>query len=153
MGKNPEKFSWEIYFIFFIIATSTVLPWNCILNANSYWLLKLASNQTSWENGDDFEKNGYQVFWTSSFSITMQVVALLFLFINLGLGKINRDTRMYFSIIIMTLVWIFIAVSPMVDTSKHQGYFFIFAILAGLILQASAAVQQSIIFGIGVDFF
>ncbi|KAF5274247.1 hypothetical protein FQR65_LT04365 [Abscondita terminalis] len=148
--QEPKDKYLVVFFIFYFLGMTTLLPWNFFITANDYWMYKFRdpNNQLNFFLPPP-KLTPLQSSFTSYLSIASNVPVVIFLTLNAALTKrISLNTRISGSFTLMLVLFIVTTVFVKVNTDNWQENFFIFTIITVVLLNVSSAVLSGSIFGI-----
>lgn len=156
LNRNPEEFELEpnednsppdryrmVFFIMLIHGIGILMPWNMLINAQSYFEdYKLSANTT--------EVKALSSKFMFSIGIASQVPNFIMSGVNTfcQCGGQASAKRIAISIAIMTLVFVGTVILAMVDSSSWSVEFFYITMGSAVILNMATGVYQNSTFGV-----
>jgi len=147
MELNPPLDKYKlIFFTLLLHGIGTLMPWNMFINAKSYYEgYKLNGNITGNPNDTiDYSQNfmPYVTFFS-------QVPNVFFNWVNIfvNLGGTNLTPRIFWSLIVQVLVFIFTVVLAMVDSREWTQIFFWTTMGSVVVLNTACGIYQNSVYG------
>ncbi|KAK5643124.1 hypothetical protein RI129_006969 [Pyrocoelia pectoralis] len=139
-----------VFFIFYLLGMTTLLPWNFFITANDYWMYKFRDPKSQLNFfSPPPKRTPLQASFISYLSIASNVPCVIFLIINTALNKrVSLNTRMIGSLILMLVLLVTTTVLVKVDTDDWQTEFFIVTIITVVLLNVASAILSGSLFGI-----
>lgn len=154
MGSEDVKL--VTYLGFVIMGVAQTLPWSCFTNTYGYFMYKLSDNQTMHKYGDTYDKNFYQIFWTSFLGLTINLVQLASGILNLlASNKLSVNMRIYPTLLITSCCFVVTAGMTIYDTSASESgktIFFVVNLMCAFVSQFGTGVAQGGLFGVAATF-
>ena len=150
--NEPNDRYWTVYWTFYLLGMSTLLPWNFFISANSFWDYKFRHINATSSYGDD-SKSILQVEFTSYLSICSNVPNAAFVIINAIYGqKICLNKRLIVSLSVIISLFCVISVLSMVDSDSWQRQFMGLVLLIVFFVNVCTAIFQGGSFGVAGKF-
>ncbi|KAM3606328.1 uncharacterized protein V6R79_014431 [Siganus canaliculatus] len=150
--RHSPKDSYNlVYFIFFLMGISSLLPWNFFITAKSYWLYKLSNNTQ--HNGKEEERSDLSDYFESYLAIASTVPSVLCLILNyLLVNRLSANVRILSSLFIILLVFVVTTVLVKVDVSNYQVQFFMGTLVSVAVVSGASNLLCGSVFGISGHF-
>merc|ERR1711974_32941 len=118
----PAHSSVLITVIFSVLGLGQLLPWNCFINSNDYWMLKFADDEDAWKaqtHDHPVDMSSYQNFWTSALALSTMSISTVFMILNMVLApKISQNLRIYPTLSVMLGIFAYTAIMTQVKTAS-----------------------------------
>ncbi|KAB0799599.1 hypothetical protein PPYR_07479 [Photinus pyralis] len=139
-----------VFFIFYLLGMTTLLPWNFFITANDYWMYKFRDPKSQLNFfSPPPKRTPLQASFTSYLSIASNVPCVIFLIVNTALNKrVSLNTRMIGSLIVMLILLVITTVFVKVDTDDWQTEFFAITLVTVVLLNVASAILSGSLFGI-----
>ena len=139
-----------VFFIFYLLGMTTLLPWNFFITANDYWMYKFRDTNSQLNRFSlSPNRTPLQTSFTSYLSVASNVPCVIFLILNTALNKrISLNTRMIGSLSVMLVLLVITTIFVKINTDGWQKTFFIITIIIVVLLNSASAVLSGSIFGI-----
>lgn len=138
------------YMIFYLLGTTTMVPWNFCLTAEDYWMYKFRNTTT---NATDIPLTPIQTTFTSDLSFASALPSTVFLILNAFIGhKIPLSIRMIGSMVLITGLFIVMTAFVEINTDEWQKEFLTITLLIVLAMNIAAAIVGGSLFGIAGQF-
>ncbi|KAF5287218.1 hypothetical protein FQA39_LY15995 [Lamprigera yunnana] len=152
--KEPHDKYNVVFFIFYFLGMTTLLPWNFFITADDYWMYKFRdpNNELNFY-APPLKRTILQASFTSYVCIASNIPCLMFLIINAVFNKrITLNKRMIGSLLLMLVLFIATTVFVKINTDKWQDLFFFTTMTTVVFLNVASAVLSGSIFGIAGRF-
>ncbi|XP_054157477.1 equilibrative nucleoside transporter 1-like [Oppia nitens] len=139
---------YDRYYIVFIIlllhGIGTLLPWNMLINANSYFVDYKLSVPKSSPTLDNFRTNflSYLGIASKAPNILLQLINL---FANTSHGSLS--TRITVTLVIQALVFVFTIILAIIDTTEWAEIFFWLTMASAVVINVANGVYQGCVYG------
>ncbi|XP_054157479.1 equilibrative nucleoside transporter 1-like, partial [Oppia nitens] len=138
-----------VYIILLINGIGTLLPWNMLINADSYFVdYKLKVNLTDYESAhdlDNYRSNFLSYLGIASISPNV-CLQFLNLFTNKSYGSLT--TRISSALLLQALVFLFTIVLAVMDTNGWPIGFFWLTMTSAVVINSGTGILQSCNFGL-----
>ncbi|KAF7493514.1 Equilibrative nucleoside transporter 3 [Sarcoptes scabiei] len=152
-SKSVEDRWSLIKIIFFLHGISALLPWNMLINADSYFIdYKL--NTTNDNDGRSIRMESYRNNFIPYLSIASKVPNILFQLFNLLFASSVRSFRIRMSVtfIVQIILFVLMIVLALIDSETWPETFFWITMITAVIFNIANGIFQSCIYAIASKF-
>jgi len=153
--KEPTDRKNLVYWSFFFLGITTILPWNFFITSDGYWAEKFhylnATNKSS-GNSNQSSVNLEQVY-RSFFAVFSEVpLTLCTLYCSVYKESIKDRRRVYVSLLVMSLIFTLTASFSKVKTDDFQLPFFCITLASIFVINLFSAFFQASVFAMAAIF-
>jgi len=165
-----DKFNF-IYFVFFSLGLSTLLPWNFFISLNGFWDYKFrnvsgdgANKVPAWDDpstswiihiptDSDQPETELQQQFTSYLAIASNIPNALFVILNAVYGqKFSLNQRVSFALVGINIFFIVITVLSGVNSDDWQNTFLAIILVLVVLINVCGAIYQGAVLGAAAKF-
>ncbi|KAK3867927.1 hypothetical protein Pcinc_026654 [Petrolisthes cinctipes] len=141
-NKNINKPPLGVSLVFYLLGNATLLPWNFLITAESYWQYKVRDVTLGDEwNSPNATLTSLQISFTPTLIIIANVCSTAFFIITSTLiWKISERVRIGWSLVVALLCMLLTTVLTLINSDSWQTLFFVITMVIVAFLNASIAV-------------
>ncbi|CAG2118841.1 unnamed protein product, partial [Medioppia subpectinata] len=141
----PPNDRFNVVFIILLFhGIGTLLPWNMLINADSYFVDYKLNVTNSTPSLDNYKTNflSYLGIASKAPNILLQIINL---FANTGYGSLS--IRISVTLIVQSLVFVFTIILAVIDSTGWPDIFFWVTMLSAAVINVANGVYQGCVYG------
>jgi len=153
--KEPTDRKNLVYWSFFFLGITTILPWNFFITSDSYWTEKFKYlNETKNSSGSsNHSQTNLEQIYRSFFALFSQVpLTLCTLYCSVCKDSIKDRRRIYGALLAMSMIFTLTALFSKVNTDEYQVIFFGITMTSVFVINLFSAFFQSSVFAMAAVF-
>jgi len=153
--KEPTDRKNLVYWSFFFLGITTILPWNFFITSDGYWTEKFRYlNETNNSSGSSNQSSvNLEQVYRSFFAVFSEVpLTLCTLYCSVYKKSIKDRRRVYVSLLVMSLIFTLTASFSKVKTDDFQLTFFCITMASIFVINLFSAFFQASVFAMAAIF-
>uniref|UniRef100_A0A1B0FLY3 Equilibrative nucleoside transporter 1 n=1 Tax=Glossina morsitans morsitans TaxID=37546 RepID=A0A1B0FLY3_GLOMM len=137
------------YFVFYLLGTATMTPWNFFITAEDYWMYKFRNVSLNVSHGDLEELSPMQKSFACYLTITASISGTSFLILNAIYGqRVSARLKILGTLCVILVLFAVTTAFVEVNTDAWQERFFALTLFIVIILNVCSATMSGGVFGV-----